>query len=986
MKSLISNLFVLTTLVFSLMPAAWAEVPTMEEMERVCQNWLTFMVHERGNWAGSANPEIVAVQEISSDGVLLGRCFSIAPRGYAVVPALKELPPVKAYSEDNGFDVNQSVGFPQLLREVLFDRTKSFSDAYGSLHAAQPRAGKILFDRKNRAEWNRYLKSPPSFASCLDTGPKITMAGSGPLLSVHWHQQDPFNKFCPMGSGGKCVVGCVATAAAQIMKFWNWPPSGSGSHQYTWDGDGTGAKQLSADFSDAYDWGNMHISGKGCNKAMEDAMAELCYEVGVAFEMDYGHNGSGSWTYKAVNVFPGFFRYDSSIDRENRDDYTATSWFNLIKGEIDDGRPMQYRIKGHSIVCDGWRISGGQNEYHINYGWGGSHNAWYAIDNIYGSDDPVNQEYLIRNIFPDTDPVFVVNPDGTGDFTTIQAAINAAMDGYTILVDPDTYYENIDFMGKDITVRSDVDHDPDTYDIAPSSTIIDGTQSGSVVTFESGEDLDAVLEGFTVKNGSGNLINNYRRGGGISCVNASPLIKNNIIKENQVQYTPGVWNFYGGGISCHDHASPAISNNVISNNYADSIGGGISCTLSSSPAIMNNTIEDNSCIDFGGGIYAGDSSPTVRGNTISGGECNFGAGIYCSNSTSLISDNHISDNYAHHLGGGICCVQNSPVVDSNVIVDNRASTGSGIGLKGSSATIVNNVLTGNYMEYGYHGGGIACTENSSPNITNNTLYDNSASGGGGGIYLDDSYAAVANTILWANQGFPATEIYLENGSTLDIGYCDITGITAPFVVAKPGCTVNWGSYVITSDPLFEDPLNRDFHLTAYSPCIDIGDNYAPDLPDDDFEGDPRKYNVNVDVGADEFSSLRTDVNKLLWKTRGIVTFIIEAGIANAYRLYLLLVGITGTDPGTMLPGGQTLPLNWDNFTYFGFQMANTPIFMNFMSTLDGTGYAEAQFDTLGPLPPELVGFKFYFAYTLIDKPAYKFVSNPVEVEIMDIME
>ena len=101
---------------------------------------------------------------------------------------------------------------------------------------------------------------------------------------------------------------------------------------------------------------------------------------------------------------------------------------------------------------------------------------------------------------------------------TIQAGIDAAVDGDTVLVAPGTYVENIDFKGKVIEVRSS-----DGADV----TIIDGYQYGSVVIFSSGEGTDSVLDGFTVTNG-----NSFYYAGGIFCYDSSPTITNNIISQN----------------------------------------------------------------------------------------------------------------------------------------------------------------------------------------------------------------------------------------------------------------------------------------------------------------------------------------------------------------------------------------------------------------------------------------------------------------------
>ncbi len=412
------SLFILTT------PELQAERATPEEMEQVCQNWLSYMVYQTGTWAGETHPQIADAYEIAQDDTVLARCFSIAPNGFAVVPILKELPPIKAYSEKYRLDVNEVEGFPQLLKEVLLDRIRLYANIYGSLDAVQSPTGDVLLGRGHKEWWNRFLKSEEEFKRDLTQGKFESLAEVGPLLTTSWHQRAPYNNFCPSGDldcdtcpSGKLptfptLVGCVAVATAQILKYWNWPPSGTGSHSYTWYGDqscdgSTPSQVLSATFSDPYDWQNMPDScDDGCPPQDSAALAELCYEVGVAFEMDYGVCGSGTWTFMALDVFPTYFRYDPSIDKEDRDQHNAAEWFSIIQAEINNSRPIQYRIRSHSIVCDGWRDTGGLNQYHMNYGWGGSFTTWFSIDSLYcywvepDSLCPPMEEYLIRNIFP----------------------------------------------------------------------------------------------------------------------------------------------------------------------------------------------------------------------------------------------------------------------------------------------------------------------------------------------------------------------------------------------------------------------------------------------------------------------------------------------------------------------------------------------------------------------------------------------------------
>ena len=184
---------------------------------------------------------------------------------------------------------------------------------------------------------------------------------------------------------------------------------------------------------------------------------------------------------------------------------------------------------------------------------------------------------------------------------TIQDAIDAAVNGDTIIVRQGTYVENIDFLGKAITVTSES---------GPDVTIIDGSRTGSVVAFQSGESQDSVLEGFTISNGSGTLLYSWSYcGGGILCLNgSSPTITGNTIAWNSDCSS-------GGGIYCDD-SSPIIANNIIAKNTVANTGSGIYCNCSSA-LIANNIIAENTAVYIGGGIFCyGSPYPSIAGNTL----------------------------------------------------------------------------------------------------------------------------------------------------------------------------------------------------------------------------------------------------------------------------------------------------------------------------------------------------------------------------------
>ena len=373
--------------------------------------------------------------------------------------------------------------------------------------------------------------------------------------------------------------------------------------------------------------------------------------------------------------------------------------------------------------------------------------------------------------------------------------------------------------------------------------------------------------GIYCSNSSPTISNNTITSGGIKCYsNSSPTISSNTITDNGdgiycSHSSPTIIsNTISGnarGIRCDNNSSPTISDNIITDNMLRSReGSAIYCSDYSSPTISDNNISGNS-----GGvvIYCDRSSPTISGNDMtrnSGGaiRCdrstltitdniitdNTGRAIYCYNSTLTVRNNIISDNSATGSGGaifssggslqisnnsircnsatgsggGIWCTNHSAVsMSDNVISRNSASLdGGGIDANDSQLEMSKNTIGENSASN--KGGGISCSS-SILVIVNTTLSKNSA-GQGGGLHCYSSSPTLTNTILWADSS-EGGEVYLEQGSSPRITYCDIQG--------------GWiGQGNIDADPLFVGPYNEDFYLRWHSPCIDAGlpDSLDPD--------------------------------------------------------------------------------------------------------------------------------------------------------------
>jgi predicted outer membrane repeat protein len=234
-----------------------------------------------------------------------------------------------------------------------------------------------------------------------------------------------------------------------------------------------------------------------------------------------------------------------------------------------------------------------------------------------------------------------------GDFSTIQGALNDAgvVDGDVIVVAEGRYYENIDFQGKAVTLRST---DPANPAVVAVTIIDGGTPSdptlASVVTFRNGEDVETVLSGFTITNGRGKYSGTSSFGGGVYCTSASPTIENCVIEANSV-------NYYGGGMFCILGSAPVLRNCIVRNNSATYQGGGIYCNHSDI-TLDNCLIESNQSKD-GAGLYVYYTDQGIIAQTIiqANNATANGGGIYARNSYLLMNGAIVTGNTAVTGGG-----------------------------------------------------------------------------------------------------------------------------------------------------------------------------------------------------------------------------------------------------------------------------------------------------------------------------------------------
>lgn len=208
-----------------------------------------------------------------------------------------------------------------------------------------------------------------------------------PLVKTQWNQGSPYNNYCPIYNGSRSVTGCVATAMAQVMKYYNYPAKGTGSHSYTTK---TLKISQSMDFSStSFRWTSMADSyGSFSSTSQKNAVATLMHACGVSVDMDYTPNESGAPSMNVASALANYFGYDKGVRYLMRDYYGMAEWEDLVYNQLTEFGPVQYSgsntSAGHSFVCDGYSADG---YFHFNWGWGGMSDGYFLLTAL----DPTSQ-------------------------------------------------------------------------------------------------------------------------------------------------------------------------------------------------------------------------------------------------------------------------------------------------------------------------------------------------------------------------------------------------------------------------------------------------------------------------------------------------------------------------------------------------------------------------------------------------------------------
>lgn len=277
-------------------------------------------------------------------------------KGFTIVSGDDRMPEVVGYSAQGTYDPDHLpanyVGFMKAYQETVEALLKGDAQVSGGLAEV----------RQWRAE-------------------RANSAAVAPLLGgIKWNQGAPYNNMCPLYDGtNRSVTGCVATAMAQVMMYYQYPKELKTTIKaYNTQTYGIQIPEISSGAT--YDWDNMlpDYSKSDYSSAQADAVAKLMYHCGAAVKMNYGPSSGANVT---PIILATYFGYDADLMQDlTRTVFTLQQWMTLIDNELKEKRPILYSGQssdgGHEFVCDG---SDGKGLYHINWGWGGYQDGYFDL-------------------------------------------------------------------------------------------------------------------------------------------------------------------------------------------------------------------------------------------------------------------------------------------------------------------------------------------------------------------------------------------------------------------------------------------------------------------------------------------------------------------------------------------------------------------------------------------------------------------------------
>ncbi len=258
-----------------------------------------------------------------------------------------------------------------------------------------------------------------------------TKDGIAPLLYTTWNQDLYYNSAFPEDasfSSNHPYTGCVSTVMGQIMRYYNWPKTGTGQNTIE-----SPYGELTAYFGNTtYDWIEMETYLDSENPAV----AELLYHNAIAVNSEFYPQGTGAYDYNIPAALTDFFNYKETAEFLWTNNYISENWKTMIKDELNQGRPLVYggvdtaQLVGHTFICDGYQD---ESFFHFNWGWGGQYNGYYYLDSlIVGPYHFDYQHDIVIGIEPDINGIVELYPPENLSSEVVVRDVNLSWDEPTI--------------------------------------------------------------------------------------------------------------------------------------------------------------------------------------------------------------------------------------------------------------------------------------------------------------------------------------------------------------------------------------------------------------------------------------------------------------------------------------------------------------------------------------------------------------------------
>lgn len=362
----------------SLYPATITE----KQAAQVALNWTRQENAKSTEVARRAPIQLSRLRDFLHGTQRVGFVADFSPIGFAIIPAISELPPIKfvcfsahyAELEHHPFIVNVARSLSKGLTAFGYYTPSGEDKDFLSKESADVHQLRgTNHPNSYRMEWASLLRS--SFTP-------LTVVSSPILLTSRWNQDYPYNLRTPIIDGKRTFTGCLPTALAQILYYWRYPAAGRGVHTYSF---GDADNRVHVDLNHAYRWDLMLDRYDGDETAAQmDAVAELMSDIGLVFGTSYGHEwGSPTWwTDHSSNNVVSHWGYSGEMRDRLRAgaDFPPEVWSGVVKEQIDKGWPILAGGGDHAYVVDGYRTEASMFQFHANFGWGGANDNYYTID------------------------------------------------------------------------------------------------------------------------------------------------------------------------------------------------------------------------------------------------------------------------------------------------------------------------------------------------------------------------------------------------------------------------------------------------------------------------------------------------------------------------------------------------------------------------------------------------------------------------------